>query len=205
MADKVRVRLFIDFWNFQLGWNRFHNKPEPVKIPWEETLPDVLVREAVEDSAKFAGAHVYASIDPNSPNDKKLKGWLTHGLASFTGYTVLVKDRKPRNPPKCPDCGEQISDCPKCGKRMRRTVEKGIDSSIITDLLAGAFDETYDVAVLISGDADFAPAVEYTQKKTDKQVVQAFFKDRGDELRNACWSHVFLEDLMTKLVSPDSP
>jgi hypothetical protein len=61
------------------------------------------------------------------------------------------------------------------------------------------------VAVLISGDADHAPAVRYIQKKTDKQVVQAFFKDHGDELRNSCWDHVFFDDLMSKLVPAPEP
>ena len=62
-----------------------------------------------------------------------------------------------------------------------------------------AFDDNYDIAVLVSGDADYAPAVEYIQKKTDKQIVQAFFKAHGDQLRTACWSHIFFEDLFSKL------
>ena len=85
---------------------------------------------------------------------------------------------------------------------LKGTVEKGIDAAIITDLLTFAFDDTYDIGILISGDADFAPAVRYIQKKTDKQIVQAFFKDHGDELRNSCWDHIFLDDVMAKLVSP---
>jgi hypothetical protein len=55
-------------------------------------------------------------------------------------------------------------------------------------------------AILISGDADYAPAVEYIQKKTDKQIIQAFFKDHGDELRNKCWDHIFFDNLLSKLL-----
>jgi uncharacterized LabA/DUF88 family protein len=76
-----------------------------------------------------------------------------------------------------------------------------VDAAIITDLLTLAFDDNYDLAILISGDADHAPAVQYIQKKTDKQVIQAFFKDHGDELRNACWDHIFLDDVMAKLIA----
>jgi len=61
-----------------------------------------------------------------------------------------------------------------------------------------AFDDNYDIAVLVSGDADYAPAVQYIQKKTDKQIVQAFFKSHGDQLRTACWHHIFFEDLAGK-------
>lgn len=83
-------------------------------------------------------------------------------------------------------------------------VEKGVDAVIITDLISMAFDDNYDLGILISGDADHAPAVQYIQRKTDKQIVQAFFKAHGDELRNKCWDHVFFDDLMTKLIPPSS-
>lgn len=33
--------------------------------------------------------------------------------------------------------------------------EKGVDAKIVQDLIVGAFDETFDVAVLLSGDQDF--------------------------------------------------
>ena len=207
MAEKIRVRVFVDFWNFQLGWNRFHSGIDPLpRIPWKDTLVETLVREAIKDGpGKFAGINVYASIDPKSRCDKKLNNWLHHVLASYKGYSVLVKDRKPRNPPHCSndECRFEIAECPKCQEKLRSTVEKGIDASIITELIAGAFDATYETAVLISGDADFSPAVRYIQNKTNSQIVQAFFRNRGDELRNACWDHVFLEDLMPKLIGAE--
>ena len=78
--------------------------------------------------------------------------------------------------------------------------KKGVDAAIITDLLSLAFDDNYDIGILISGDADYAPAVEYIQKKTDKQIVQAYFKEHGDQLRNACWDHIFFEDVFSKLL-----
>ncbi len=67
-----------------------------------------------------------------------------------------------------------------------------------------AFDDNFDVAVLVTEDADFAPAVKYIQKKIGKKVIQACFKRHGDELRNACWDHIFLDDLLPVLV-PSNP
>ena len=100
-----------------------------------------------------------------------------------------------------------ITSCPKCDKELRITVEKGIDAAIITDLISMAFDGNYDMAILVSGDADYAPAVQYIQKKTDRQIVQAFFKQHGDQLRTACWDHIFFEDLFQKfdLSAVDKP
>jgi len=53
----------------------------------------------------------------------------------------------------------------------------------------------------LSHNADLAPAVQYIQKKTDKQIVQAYFRSHGDVLRNACWDHIFFDDLMPKLAT----
>lgn len=38
-------------------------------------------------------------------------------------------------------------------------VEKGIDAKIVEDLIVGAFDQRYDVAILLSGDKDFIEVV----------------------------------------------
>ena len=207
MADKaLRVRLFIDFWNLQLNWNEFHAKAGatvPIPIPWKD-LPGILTAEVAKgQTVRFTGAHVYASVDNSNPKDTKLKNWFHHVLKSYTGYIVDVRLRKPRRAIRCQEenCKTPITNCPACKSELKGTVEKGVDAAIITDLLTLAFDDNYDIAVLISGDADHAPAVQYLQKKTDKQVIQAFFKAHGDELRNACWDHVFLDDMMQKLLA----
>ena len=115
------------------------------------------------------------------------------------GYSIDVKKRKLKANVKCRECKEELTTCPHCEMPLRQTSEKGIDAAIITDLLTMAIDDNYDVAVLVSGDADYAPAVQYIQKTTDKQVVQAFFKAHGDQLRTACWNHLFFEDLFPKM------
>jgi hypothetical protein len=207
-SDKLRVRIYVDFWNFQLGWNEANKTSGTiVQIPWRE-LPQILTTEASKgQAAKFAGVHVYASVNVSSPKDRNLNKWLHHTLASYTGYSVDVRERKPRNRAvRCQEesCKTSISTCPSCNTPLRSAGEKGVDAAIITDLIASAFDDNYDIGVLISGDADLAPAVRYIQKKTDKQVVQAYFRSHGDELRNACWDHVFMDDLMPKFVSSAS-
>jgi len=204
MPDKVRVRIFIDFWNLQINWNDYHHNltATPPKIPWKE-LPAILTSEACKGQPfKFSGCHVYASIDPSSPKDKGLNKWLHHTLVSYTGYSIDVKERKQRKPIRCQEenCKTLVERCPACNEPLRGTVEKGVDAAIITDLLSMAFDDNYDIGILISGDADYAPAVEYIQKKTDKQIIQAFFKAHGDVLRNKCWDHIFFDDFMAKLV-----
>jgi len=53
--------------------------------------------------------------------------------------------------------------------------EKGIDVMIATDLLYSAWSGFYDVAILVSGDADFIYAVQ-TAKNIGKHVEVAYFE-----------------------------
>jgi len=64
----MKVKIFIDFWNLQLSWNEYHSRSgssTPVRIPWEGTLPQVLLSRVGKDS-EYAGTHVYASINPKA-------------------------------------------------------------------------------------------------------------------------------------------
>lgn len=88
----MNVKIFIDFWNLQLSWNEYHSRlgtTSRVRIPWENTLPQVLVTK-VGSNAVYAGTHVYASINPRSPNDRKLNSFL-QTMDMFQGYKVNVK------------------------------------------------------------------------------------------------------------------
>ncbi len=201
-----RVRIFIDFWNFQLAWNELHRAqgrdPNVVRIPWEEPLPRVLT-ERTNAKAQYVGTHVYASTDPHNPTDQGLKRFL-HAMDGFPGYNVTVKERRPASPVKCtnPACRTRIDSCPACKQVIRRTVEKGIDSTLLTDLIRSAFDSTFDCAVLVTEDSDFIPAVRFIQERWTKQIVHCFFRGKSDELRNACWKHIFFDDMMSDLLPP---
>jgi len=52
-------------------------------------------------------------------------------------------------------------------ERMR---EKGIDVKIATDLLVGAFDDKYDIAIVVSSDSDLVPAIDWVRNRMKKKV-----------------------------------
>lgn len=52
--------------------------------------------------------------------------------------------------------------------------EKGVDVSLVVDMLTGAFTDAYDVAILVSSDGDFKPAVEAV-RGSGKRVEYVFF------------------------------
>lgn len=64
---------------------------------------------------------------------------------------------------------------------------KGVDITLATEMLAGAYKGTYDTAVLVAGDADYVPLVEEV-KRQGRRVVIAFLGPAdglSDELRLA--------------------
>jgi uncharacterized LabA/DUF88 family protein len=199
----MRIKIFVDFWNFQLAWNQYHARRGAtgiIKIPWNPRLYEVLVA-AVDRAAVYAGTHVFASFDPLSKKDLQLRKFL-NVMDGFPGYDVVVKERKPLHHMKCSNdgCRKEISSCPHCGQPIRRTVEKGVDTALVTDLIRLGIDEHYDRAILVAGDADHIPAVEFLGSRM-KQITHAWFKGGASELRNACWDNLAFEDLMARLMA----
>jgi uncharacterized LabA/DUF88 family protein len=78
-------------------------------------------------------------------------------------------------------------------KRGNAVVEKGIDVRVATDMLWQAHNNVYDTAVLVSGDADYVPAVEAV-KAIGKHVEVAFVtRGRSLDLQHAADRFVLLD------------
>ena len=197
----ARVRVFVDFWNFQLNIKR-HLAPPPapgaaavnVPVDWRALGPWFATEASKLAAAvgnghgtRFEGMTIYLSYDPRSQKDKGLKNWALNTLDRFPGVQVVVAERKPKYPPACPTCHVSVAKCPACSASMAGTVEKGVDTAIVTDMIRMAWADSYDLAVLVSSDRDFIPAVEFLDGKGHK-VVQAGFPPLGSELARACWA-----------------
>ncbi|MCK4410684.1 NYN domain-containing protein [Candidatus Bipolaricaulota bacterium] len=197
-----RIRVFLDFWNFQLALNEHTNsllQLDWIKLPvWIANRPDEVLREAGGPEGRYMGGCVYASYDPWRPDDKKLVNWLNSIVARAPGIVLMIKERKLKSAPKCPICHKEIELCPHCGAEIRRTGEKGIDTGLVTDLIMGAWEDIYDTAVLVSSDADFIPAVRFIQTK-GKRVINACFPPSSAELQRECWSSVNLIALLDQI------
>jgi hypothetical protein len=125
--------------------------------------------------------------DPQG-KDVGLKNFLHKTLNQMVGFKVHVVDRKER----------RSTDSQ--GNTVIRTVEKGVDTSIVTDLFSGAINLTYDVALLVSNDSDFCPAIQTIQDRLDKQIVHVGFRRGGDEIRSMCWSHIVLDGSVAETI-----
>jgi uncharacterized LabA/DUF88 family protein len=192
-----RIRVFIDYWNFQLTLNERDGKATGqhdvrFKIDWRG-LPVWLSRKASEKTGianySFEGAIIFASHDPNTEDGRGFNKWATTFLNRQPGIQVQCPARHARNAPKCNVCHNQISICPRsdCGAKISGTIEKGVDTAIATDMIRLAWEDAYEIAVLASSDADLIPAVKFLDQK-GRKVIQAGFPPSGVHLATACWA-----------------
>jgi len=184
-----RVRIFIDFWNFSLGMNSYDSN---YRVDWDK-LSSTLVHEATlpTGDGSYEGSCIYVSINSKSDADLRLKDFLLNTVNRKPGYQIKIFERKPAKPAWCNDCQSEILVCPKCNTNLKRLVEKGVDASIVTDMLQHAWDDTYDVGVLLSADADFIPAVSFLNRR-GKKIAHASFTNLGQNLANECWKQINL-------------
>ncbi len=185
----LKTRIFIDFWNFQLSLiNATSNK---YRLDWKSISP-WLVSQAesqIGQTLTFEGTIVYISFNPNTQSGKRLRDFAMNVLDRFPGTSVILVERKPRNPPVCPRCHNEIIKCPHCGGKIERSIEKGVDTAIVTDMFRLAWENSLDVAVLVSSDRDFIPTVQTFSSKGYK-VINAHFPPQGMQLARTCWSSI---------------
>ena len=196
---RIRVKVFVDFWNFQLTINNLH---PGFKIDWRQ-LGNALANEAIcvvdkSASVAYQGMNVYGSYDPSNKKDEALRRWAQNTLNTFPGLDVTLLPRQKRKTrPVCPSCHEEVLLCPKCCADMRGTEEKGVDTRIATDMIKLAWVDSYDVAVLLSSDRDFVPVVEFLSSRGIKTIHGAFPK-QGSQLTQACWGNIQINRIMEK-------
>ena len=175
-ALPLRVRVFVDFWNFSLSLRQID--PE-FKVNWQ-ILGSFLAKEAgaiidASSPINYEGTHVYGSYDPNKLGDSKLKNWFTNTLDKMSGVSVVLQERqRKKGYPKCPTCQVEAKICAACEGDMRGTEEKGVDTRIATDIVSLAWANGFNCAVLVSSDRDFVPVAEFLHTKGIKVVHGAF-------------------------------
>jgi len=193
------TRIFIDYWNFVIQWM---DHTSGAFCDWTK-LPTSLAAAAQAAAQqlgplKVEDIRVYASINP--AKESKVRRWLDGVLDRQPGFRVFIRERQARvKPVHCGTCGVDTPACPSCSSPFVRAIEKGVDSAIITDMFALAWEEAYEVAILVSGDSDLVPAVEEIQDRGLK-VVNATWSEHGHQLAKACWASFQIDPLIPQLI-----
>ena len=82
---------------------------------------------------------------------------------------------------------------------MAGTTEKGVDILIATDLIRMAWDDSYDIAVLVSSDSDLVPCVQYLTG-IKKSVVQARFAPSGAAIASVSTASIDLTPVKSEIL-----
>jgi len=88
-----------------------------------------------------------------------------------------------------------------------RKREKGIDVMLATDLIVGAVEDVYDIAIIISSDADLIPAIKWVRETKNKQIIYIGFsiadKDNQNNSSRPLSSMIQNTDFQRVLVEAD--
>ena len=174
-----RVMIFIDGSNFyhssRISFPKFYDKIDFRK------LVDALRNGRLMVASNYYNASLHQSID-------QVKYWkqqkFFQDIREIPGFNVvLVKMRK-------------VSD--RTSPSGFRFVIKGDDIHIATDMVGDAYENKYDTAIIVSGDGDFAPAIQRVQK-LGKKVENAYFHvSSSHNLKSICNSSIMISEELLK-------
>lgn len=143
----------------------------------------------------FLGIWVFYSGERIGPSnyriiEKQMQQYVTriNNLEGVTAYDVNIPgEERARGTFLCENCGQE--------NEVEWKGEKGVDTSLIVYL----FDtmESWDTAYLLSGDADFVPAVASLRRR-GKIVIGAGFSDASSALVRECYQYIDLCDAFLK-------
>lgn len=174
----MRVALFFDGKNFYSGWRE---AAKGRRIDFAR-LADWLVHKARGSS--LWGAYYYTGIDDalqqgQTDPQQKLAGFLDM-LETQPGFFVHTFKRKVGS-----------ITCTDCGAENRYILEKEVDTTMVANMVQMAAQNSYDTLVLMSGDADYAPAIKAV-RQLGKQAFIASWGGTGvsKRIRSAAFDHI---------------
>ncbi len=147
-----RVMIFVDGSNFYHGLKRYAGKTN---------LDFSKLAQKLAGDRKLVRLYYYNSSIKQEDDPAKYKG--QQGFFEKLRRAPYVEVRLGR-------LEARLS-----GDGSRYYVEKGVDISIAVDMLRYAYNDSYDTAILVTGDGDFVRAVEAV-KDMGKHVEHAYFK-----------------------------
>jgi len=86
--------------------------------------------------------------------------------------------------------------CPRCRKTFQAREEKRTDVNIAIKLFETAMDDSWDKALIISGDSDLIPAIEAIKASFPAKQIGIIIPigKRAEELKNAADSHIKMKE-----------
>jgi uncharacterized LabA/DUF88 family protein len=175
----MKVAIFFDGKNFHAGWR---SRGGGVRVDF-----DRLARWLVDQAGRgeLWSATYYTGIETGERADedgqRKLSAFLDI-LELVPGFFVRRFARR-----------DVSNTCNDCGAENHYSHEKGVDTSLVADIILTAARGLADVVVLVSGDADLLPAVEGARGLGAKVYVATWGGlGLSQRLRRAAFDHIDL-------------
>lgn len=178
-----RLKVFIDYQNvYRLARRAFVGANAPASHGQVHPSPlGVLLetrRNALYEGTPFecelTEVRVYRGM-PDGALDPKGHGAAFRQIAQWERHPRV---RVLTHPVAYPRGWANVQDRPRLLRRGDKPREKGIDVQLAVDLVLGAVQDDYDVAIVLSGDSDLLPAIRATFL-VDKHVEVAAWAPRG--------------------------
>lgn len=135
------------------------------------------------------GANYYTGVDaPGSidTGDASSLNRFLDMLEHQPGYFVNRFVRKQR-----------VYTCPHCQGESTYSLEKEVDAAMVADMVRLAAVNAYDVMVLLSGDADYAPALDSVRMLGKQAYVATWgLQSLSRRIRRAAFNHIDLAEFL---------
>ena len=180
----MRVVIFIDGKNFYAGWK---DQTSGRDIDFRKLSQWVV---SAAGGNHLMGAYYYTGVEtgfPPTPTQERIENFLSM-LEMQPGFFVQRFAQKLRT-----------HTCPSCQASNTFSQETEVDTTIVADMLRLAAIGAFDIAVLLSGDADLVPAVEGV-RALGKRVLVASWGQSGlsARIRRAAFDHIDLTTGLTE-------
>lgn len=169
--DSPRVAAYVDGFNLYYGmktrgWGHLY---------WLD--PYALIQQLVRPSFQLMKV-LYFTARVKSPKDKRDRQTAyLDALRTYSDVEIIYGKfyDKPRN-------------CTGCGRTWMSHEEKMTDTAIGVNLVADAFTDEYDTALLVGGDTDIVPAIKMVKRHRPGKRLEAWFPPsrKNQAVTDAC-------------------
>jgi len=155
---KTRVMAYVDGYNLYFGlkdknWRRFY---------WLD--PSALCNGLLQPDQELLVTKYFTARIAKPEAKRRRQAVFCEALENAAGVHVIYGRYKAVSFP-----------CPSCDQMIHRQSEKRSDVSIAVEMMADAYNQQFDVALLVSGDTDFCPLVQSILRRDQgKRIVVCF-------------------------------
>ena len=162
-----RVMVFIDLRNVKESVKNLDEFP----IDYYRLTLDLVGRR------KLIAAYIFDAI-PHYGDDETIK---LHDNLRFQGFRVVTKRIQKET--------ENIN-----GQEITKIVQKEVDVALACEMVVHALMDHYDIAIVVSGDRDFVPAIEHIHQAGKRVIVASFTDCFAKDMLKVCDRYIKLDD-----------